>query len=136
MTVTTIDASALSGYLLEEEGTEKIRKLLIRGVYGTELLIIESSNAILTAVRRRRITEEEGLRAFEALTSLIGTNVKIVKQDATLLLAAYRHARENGWAIYDSISIALAKRLDSSLASKDPKQLENAKKLGVKVIPL
>ena len=135
MTVTTIDASALSGYLLEEDGTEKIRKLLIRGVYGTELLIIESSNAILTAVRRSRITEE-GLRAFEALNSFVGTNVKIVKQDATLLLAAYRHARENGWAIYDSISIALAKRLDSSLATKDPKQLEGAKKFGVKVIPL
>jgi predicted nucleic acid-binding protein len=129
-----IDASALSSYILEEDDIEQIRSLLIRGVLGTELVITETCNSILTAVRRKRISEESAQKALEVLISFVDTNIKILKQDGSLLSEAYQNARENGWAIYDNIYIMLAKKLGGSLASRDPKQIEVAKKSGVKVI--
>ena len=135
-----IDASALSAYLLNEEGSEpgsKIRQLLIDGVVATELVFTESSNAILTALRRRRINEEEATTAMEVLLSLYDTNVKVVKQETSLLREAFDEAkRQENNAIYDFIYLALAKRLRGQLASRDPKQIETAKRLGIKIVAL
>ena len=136
MTVVIIDASTLTAFLLEEEGDQekKVRDLLIQGVSATELVITESCNAILTALRRRRINEEQAEKAFEVLLSFIDTNIQIFRQSESLLHQAFQNARENGLAIYDSIYIVLAKQLDGSLSSRDPKQIEIARKSGVKVI--
>jgi predicted nucleic acid-binding protein len=129
-----IDASALDAFLLEEGDHEKIRELLIQGVCATELVVTESCNAILMAVRRRRINEEQAAKALDVLLSFIGTNIKIFEQSGSLLHEAYRIAKENGSAIYDSVYVALAKQLGGSLSSRDPKQIEIAKKFGIKVI--
>ena len=129
-----IDASTLSAFLLEEGDQQKTRELLIQGVCATELVITESCNAILTSVRRRRINEEQAENAFTVLFSFIDANIKIFKQSESLLREAYQNARENGSAIYDSVYIALAKQLGGSLCSQDLKQIEIAKKSGVKVI--
>lgn len=137
-----IDASALSAYLLNEEGREpgsKIRQLLIDGVVATELVFTESSNAILTALRRRRIDEEEARNAMEVLVSLYDTNVKVVKQETSLLREAFDEAKKeekSAIAVYDFIYLVLAKRLHGQLASRDPKQMEIAKKLGIKIVAL
>lgn len=129
-----IDASTLSAFLLEEGDQQKTRELLIQGVCATELVITESCNAILTSVRRRRINEEQAENAFTVLFSFIDANIKIFKQSESLLREAYQNARENGSTIYDSVYIALAKQLGGSLCSQDLKQIEIAKKSGVKVI--
>lgn len=131
-----IDASALSAFLLEEDGNQvrKIRELLTDGVYATDVVFTESCNAILIALRRRRISEEEAQNALDVLLSLYDSNIKVVKQDAGVLREAYREARESGAAIYDIVYLALAKRMRGELVSQDPKQIEIARKLGIKVI--
>ncbi|HKW05910.1 MAG TPA: type II toxin-antitoxin system VapC family toxin [Nitrososphaerales archaeon] len=129
-----IDAITLSAFLLEEGESGKIRELLIQGVCATDLVVTESCNSLLTALRRRRINEKEARNALEVLLSFVDTNIKILPQDSSLLREAYEQARENGSSIYDSVYIVLAKRLNGSLASRDPKQIEFAKKSGVKVI--
>ncbi|HZW56950.1 MAG TPA: type II toxin-antitoxin system VapC family toxin [Nitrososphaerales archaeon] len=82
-----IDASSLTAFLLEEENDdqENIRKLLIQRVCATELVITESCNAILTAIRRRPINEEQAEKALEVLLSFIDTNIKIFKESESLL---------------------------------------------------
>lgn len=129
-----IDASTLTAFLLDEGDQQKTRELLIQGVCATELAITESCNAILTSIRRRRINEEQAENAFAVLFSFIDANIKIFKQSESLLRDAYQNARENGSAIYDSVYIALAKQLGGSLCSQDLKQIEIAKKSGVRVI--
>ena len=129
-----IDASALSAFLLEEDDPKKIRELLIEGVNATELVITESCNALLTALRRRRINQDEANNAMEVLLTFCDTNIKIHAQDPALLREAYEKAKEYDLAMYDTVYIALAKRLGGSLVSRDPRQIEVAKKSGVKVI--
>jgi len=139
VTATIIDASALSAYLLDEEGTSynaKIGQLLIEGTCATELVLTEGCNAILTALRRKRISDEGARNALEVLLSFYDSNIKVYKQDEALLRSAYQIAQEFGIAIYDALYIVLAKKLGGSLASIDPKQVEVAKKSGVKVISL
>lgn len=103
---------------------------------GTELVVTESSNAILTAVRQKRINEDQAEKALEVLLSFAGTNIKIFEQSDSLIREAYQNARENGLAIYDSLYITLAKQLRGSLLSGDSKQIEAAKKSGVRIVSL
>jgi predicted nucleic acid-binding protein len=129
-----IDASVISAFLLKEEGWKDIGAILEDGTFATELVVTETCNAILSAVRRKRINEEEAREALKILVDFIDANIKIVRQDGVLLSEAFQNAKENDLAIYDSIHIVLARKLRGSLASRGPKQIEVAKKSKVNVI--
>ncbi len=131
MTV-TIDTSALVAYLLEEGGSEKIRELLSEGVQSLPLLIKESCNAVLEALRQRRISREESEKILKAILVLSETNIKMLPQE-NLIADAFKIASENNLTIYDSLYIALAKNPESSLLSMDKRQVAIAEKLGVKI---
>ena len=131
---TIIDASTLSAFLLEEDGHEKIRGLLLKGTFATELALTESINAVLSALRRGRIEDEAGDKAIQVLLSFVGSNIRIVQQEESLVWETFRVAKEHGLASYDAVYIALAKHLGGSLASRDPKQIDAANKFGVKTI--
>jgi predicted nucleic acid-binding protein len=130
----TIDASILSAFLLEEDDHEKIHGLLLKGTCATELVVTESCNAVLMALKRGRLSNEQAEKAMQALMSLVGSNIKIFPLKEDILWDVFRIARENGLVAYDAIYIALAKRKGGSLASRDPKQIEAAKKSGIKIV--
>ena len=132
MTV-TIDTSTLVAYLLEEDGFEKIKELLSEGVVSVPLLIKESCNAVLEASKQRRITREESEKILQAILVLSQTNIKLVPQE-NLVTDAFKIATGNDLTIYDSIYIALAKKSEGSLASRDKKQIEVAAKIGVNIL--
>jgi predicted nucleic acid-binding protein len=131
-----IDASVLSAFILEEEGYEKIRRVLLEGTFAPELVLTESSNAVLTALRRGRLGNEQSEKAIEVLLSFVGSNVKIIPQENNLVLESFRIAKECNLTSYDASYIALAKSLGGSLASRDPKQLEAARKSGTRTLAM
>jgi predicted nucleic acid-binding protein len=129
-----IDASVLSAFILTEDGHEDIQKLLLKGTTSIELVMIESSNAILTALKRGRLKSDEADNAIKILLSYVGSNVKILPVEEESVSDSFRIAKEHNLASYDATYIAVAKRLNGSLASRDPKQLDVAKKCGIKTI--
>ncbi len=132
MTV-TIYTSALVAYLLREEGSERIKGLLSDGVESVPLLVNESCNAVLEARKQKRINREESETILQAILALSEANIKIAPQE-DFIPDAFKIAAANDLTIYDSVYIALAKKTESSLASRDKKQIEVAAKLGVKIL--
>lgn len=128
-----IDASAISSFLLEEGSQDKIRELLIKGTFATELVVTECCNAILVALRRGRITETQAQDTIGVLVSFVDNNIKIVREEDRLLREAFRIAKTNNLKVYDSIYIALSKQLHGSLASLDQRQMEVAKRSSIKL---
>jgi predicted nucleic acid-binding protein len=131
-----IDASVLSAFILEEGEYEKIRRLLLDGTFAPELVLMESINAVLTAQKCGRLDNAQAEKAVEVLLSFVGTNVRILPLENSLALESYHIAKETVLTSYDALYLALAKRLGSSLVSRDPKQLETAKKIGIKTLVL
>ncbi len=129
-----IDASALVAYLLREEGFERIRDLLYSSrTLSPDLAAKEAANAILVALRRGRISRSQASRVFSAL-KLILAGVVEVYPELELLEEAYSIALATSLTIYDSLYIALARRVGGRLATRDRRQYEAAKRLGVDAI--
>ena len=133
MTV-VIDSSALVAYLLEENEFEKIRDLLAAGVESPALLVMEASNAVLEASRSKRIGRENAGKAIGVMLNLLESNVKI-HEEGDLVQSAFKIAADHGLTAYDSVYLALANKLHGSLASRDRKQVEAARTLGIEVAP-
>jgi len=132
--VIVIDASALVAYLLREEGFECIRDLLHSSrTLSPDLAAKEAANAILVALRRGRISRSQASRVFSAL-KLILAGVVEVYPELELLEEAYSIALATSLTIYDSLYIALARRVRGRLATRDRRQYEAAKRLGVDAI--
>ena len=127
-----IDSSALVAYLLEENGFEKIKMLLTGGVESPALLVMEASNAVLEASRNKRIGRENADKAIGVMLKLLESNIK-VHEEWDLVQSALRIAADHGLKAYDSVYLALANKLHGSLASRDRKQMEAAKTLGIEV---
>ncbi|MGQ9641634.1 MAG: type II toxin-antitoxin system VapC family toxin [Candidatus Bathycorpusculaceae bacterium] len=128
-----IDASALSAYILREEGFEEIRNFITEGVVSVELVLKEVANAILITHRRGGIKLEDMKKSFEALLSLLGVNVKTVGQEG-LLREAFDIALKQDTTIYDALYIALARKNKAELISRDEKQAKKAEEAGVEVL--
>jgi predicted nucleic acid-binding protein len=131
---TVIDSTLLVAYLLQEKGhdLEKISELLKNGVLSCELIIWESANAILTSERRGAISSEDSGKVLEALQELITINIKVMPQ-LELVSEAFRIAKENNLAVYDAVFLAACKSPKSGFASYDGRQLNVARKLGIRV---
>jgi len=128
-----IDPSALVAYLLEESGFEKTRDLLAEGVDGPALLLTESSNAVLEASKSKRIDRSDADKAIGVLLDLRGSNIR-VHDEADLLESAFAIAADHGLTMYDAVYLALAVKVGGGLASKDRKQIETAKALGIEIV--
>ncbi len=128
-----IDSSALVAYLLEESGFEKARDLLAVGVESPTLLVMEASNAILEASKGGRVDRAGADGAIEVMLNLLRSNIRI-HDEADLVQDTFRIAADHGLTTYDSVYLALAVKLHGGLASRDKKQMEVAKTLGMKVL--
>lgn len=128
-----IDSSALVAYLLEESEFEKIRDLLTEGVDSPALLVVEVSNAILEAGKNKRVAREGAEKAIGVMLNLLESNIRI-HDEVDLVESSFNIAADRSLTIYDSIYLALAKKLNGSLASRDRKQVEAARTLEIETV--
>jgi|GEM_PF-1310636 len=135
MTALVIDASALAAYLLHEEGSEAVGGFLVKGVETVGLAFKETASALLAAERTGKISSDQAKVCMEALTTIMGHNVRAVEDQEALLGESYESARKHNASIYDSVYVVLAKRSGARLLTKDARQMQLAKKEGVEVIP-
>ena len=126
-----IDASALAAYVLREEGFEEVSEYLRRyRTISIDLVAKEVANAIIVALKRGRIDARSAERAFKALLIMLNTIIELYPQ-RELLEDAFSIATSMGLTIYDSLYIALAKRMQALLLTKDRKQYEAAKTMNI-----
>jgi len=94
---------------------------------------LEVANALLTAQRRKRLTDREAERLFKVLEALP------IEFDsappAQVAPAVFALARKLGLTAYDAAYVELAKRRSLPLATLDPALAEGARKVGVAVLP-
>ena len=94
---------------------------------------LEVANALLTAQRRKRLTDREAERLFRVLEALP------IEFDsappAQVAPAVFALARKLGLTAYDAAYVELAKRRSLPLATLDPALAEGARKVGVAVLP-
>jgi len=133
--VIVIDASALAAYILREEGYEKIDKYFAEEVVSIELVAKEVLNAVYVAYRRGRINSEHVDIALRSLKELLAKVIRIVSQN-DVLKEAFRISLKHNITIYDSLYIALAKRVHGKLLSRDKKQLDIAEGEHIEIIPV
>jgi predicted nucleic acid-binding protein len=129
-----IDASALVAFCLNEEGLDrpKLKTHFREGVISVDLIRVESANAILIS-KRRGVTKDNAVKlALSSMLELSRNNIKFIPQDDELISNAFEMSENMTLAIYDSLYLSLAKRLNASLLSKDEGQVKAARSLGIK----
>ncbi len=128
-----IDSSAAISYVLKEEGWENIEKAILEYdfLFSVKLLIKESLNAIW---KRKNIIKdlENGKEAIRRLF-LLCRIINFYKQDR-LYKKSYKISSKYNITVYDSLFLALALKIKGDLLTRDKKQAEVGKKLGIKVI--
>jgi len=128
--VIVIDASALVAHLLGEKNFEKY---FYEELCSINLLIKESTNALIIAFRRGRINENSLQICFKALKKL--SNIIEFESQAKILDDAFVIALEENLTIYDALYVALAKKLNAKLLSLDKKQRKVAEGKEIQIIP-
>lgn len=117
-----VDASvAVKWQLADEEGAEAAVVMLQDALGGRIVLFAptlircEYANALLVAVRRGRLAEEQ---AGLVLEDFLGSPLNVVEDDA-MLRRAYGLAKELGRSVYDGVYLALAEHLGIPLYTGD-----------------
>jgi predicted nucleic acid-binding protein len=129
-----IDSSALVAFLLKESRFEEVKDMLTRGASSHVQLITESSNAVLQANKDGRVDEEGARNIVETMLELVRSSSITLHAEQELTGEAFRIGVDHNLTIYDSVFLALAQKLHGSLVSRDEKQIEAARKLGIEVL--
>jgi predicted nucleic acid-binding protein len=72
--VIAVDASALSAFVLREEGWRNLAGYLANAV-ALDHVVVEVTNAVWRAARTGALTEEESRKAFNLLLRIVGRNI-------------------------------------------------------------
>ena len=130
--MTVIDSSALVTFLLREEGWHVVGEALREGALSPDLVLKETSNAILKRLRRGEMTREEASLVFQALRALVGRALKI-EDEKEYVEEAIKISMEKGITVYDAIYIVLSKNKNLTLITADKIQAKVASDEGVKI---
>lgn len=103
------------------------------GAASIDLVLKEACNAILMSLRRGLIDEGRFRNAVKAVMLLAGANIKMLPQ-RELIEDAVNIAHREGVTVYDSLYLALAKRMEAPLLSVDARQVHAARSLGLRSI--
>jgi predicted nucleic acid-binding protein len=131
-----LDSSIALTWLLPDEGGEadalaerlELAPAIVPAIFGLEV-----SNALLTAKRRKRLTDKDVDRLLAVLGELPlqpDTTMDHVTLSRTVALA-----REHGLTSYDAAYLELAQRRDLPLATLDARLREACAQAGVDVLP-
>ena len=115
-----VDASALSAFLLREEGWRGLADYL--------------AGAVWRAVRARVLTEEDGRWALGLLLRMVGRSL-VLEPELGYLGRAFEISLAHGVTVCDALYIALALERDLPLLTLDEEQGRVAEALGVRVKP-
>lgn len=135
MQIVIADSSVLVKWLNDEneERVEEAAKILQDArddkivIFAPQLSRYEIGNALLKKKLKTSL-------AFDTLTASYELPVNFVSETEKLAIATYEIAYKNHLTYYDASFIALAKHLDATLVTDNPKH--QAKVRGVKVIHL
>ena len=136
MTV-VLDTSVALAWCLPDENSPQADLVLDRLIETGEAILVpglwvqETANAVVSAVRRRRITEAQAQRCVEALASLpVELDTHPADQGA-LVGAAMRHRL----TAYEATYLLLAERSGAALATFDARLMAAAQAAGVTLLP-
>jgi len=125
-----VDASALTAFILREEGWRSIARHIVRCI-SVDHIVKEVVNAIWKAAYLRKlITVEETFKAYSILMQLVDRNM-ILYPEVRYLQKALEISLRYGVTVYDALYIALALEERRPLLTLDSRQSEVAKALGV-----
>jgi predicted nucleic acid-binding protein len=132
-----VDSSIAVAWLLPDEQSPATDALASRLEDGTAvapaLWLLEVGNALLTAQRRKRLTDREVDRSLGVLTALpIDVESSPPGESLAVILAL---ARKLGLTAYDAVYVELAHRRRLPLATLDVRLAEGARKIGLEVLP-
>ena len=127
-----IDASVLAAFVLKEPRWEILRKYISNSV-SVDYVVDEVANVIWKYFYRGLLSENDAHVRLRVLLRIVGKNV-ILYDDKRFIVDAFDLALRHRIAIYDSLYIALAKRLGLPLATLDRRQASIAQKEGVEVV--
>jgi len=133
-----IDSSALVAYCLNEKEHDitKISEILKAGAISSDIIVVESANAILIASRRGLVDKETAEKALDLADRLAKINLKLIPHSETIKDVFDLAKKETKLTIYDALFIFLAKKTASYLASVDERQSKIAAKMGIKLVEI
>jgi predicted nucleic acid-binding protein len=129
-----LDSSVALAWLLPDEANERTDALADRleqeNAHVPSIWSLEVGNALMTALRRKRISDGDFDRCISALSALP------IEVDPTAGLAGVLSiARRFGLTSYDAAYLELAQRRGFPLATLDEKMRQACKALKVPVLP-
>jgi predicted nucleic acid-binding protein len=131
-----IDSSIALAWALPDETSKEAERFLGRILIGTILWVpalwwYEIANALLTAERRKRLTEAERIRLMELYRKLpIRTDMML---DSDIMWRFHTLAIEYNLSAYDAAYLELAHRRGLGLATGDRQLRLAAQRAGIKV---
>ena len=127
-----IDASALTKYLLREEGWHVVERFLERGACSVDHIVKEVANAIWKhSVVRGVIDTDLAIEIYKALKKLV-SDVIVLEPQEEYLDKAMEIALQNKVTVYDALYIAQAS-YKGELLTADRQQAAIARRLGIVV---
>ncbi len=121
MTSQVIDTSALVKYVLPEEDSPIVEKLIafhhagMTNLIAPAYVLVESANVLWKHVQRHNVRPEDAVPSLRAIRDL---GIRLVP-DADLLEDALILAADNGITVYDALFCALAARENVQLITSD-----------------
>ena len=124
-----IDTSAILGILLDEDSNKSIVKMTIGfDIVSAATLPYEVGNALVSNLRKKRITEPQALLASKNFEKMNIRLIGIDMQDSILM------ASKLGIYAYDSYMLSVALKLKIPLITLDKLMIESARVSGIKVV--
>ena len=120
-----IDASALTKFVLKEEGWEEVMSYLKAGTVSIDLVVKEVANAVWRRFRRGGVTSEEVKIILQALWEIVEKAVR-VEGELNYIDEAIRITFSRNITVYDSLYIAMAKMKGLNLLTADEAQAKAA----------
>ena len=132
-----VDASVAVQYLIADVHTSRVDTLLAQvdqdiTLWVPEFCLLECANVLWKEARFRVMPQTQ---AVQLTTDLAALPLK-VSPVSDLLTRALQLALEYGLAVYDSVYIAMAERLNCPLITVDRKQAQIANTVGVTLKPI
>ena len=129
-----LDSSVALAWLLQDEANERTDALADRleqeNAHVPSIWPLEVGNALMTALRRKRISDDDFDRCISALSAL-----PIEVDTAADLAGVLSIARRFSLTSYDAAYLDLAQRRGFPLATLDGKLRQTCKALKVSVLP-